>query len=1145
MSLVSLREEARVLSQALYQQCLSKNKNHFLLKKGFLNAGMWQGAWIRAQKNGTTAEEATLFASFLPLLFPAEGKNTNPWPWQSRSTVLPRDTLKKWIQQLLNLDSQSTIFVDLIPDLGVWVCDVFNYIPRDVWSLAALLIARLYRSSKQLFHHLYPQLEANTESESIRAQFFFAKIDASLNEIFPLENRAKKKGTVREVFCSIADADERYGKHSHVHRHSLYLLVHVALLDQQWQEKIFDSEKNTFLPHFSKISNEFCLSVWYTGLLEVIYFEGHQSTLDWSFLHTLELKVPAELPVRTCTNASSKWREVCVDLIRNKVLKIRALKSNSQLVSRFHDIQKAQHRDAMSAEQADFFDAIEHWVASKDTVAEWGEFQYDYLVMWLKNFVLLNHPSMLTERVQYLKGLSQGEQRGHLVSCYEIFLGESEYALLTCGERKRIFFDLWFLLSLPHMFQGGFSTVRLESLFSLIFDSIPELNDSLLNDVKKVYLPKELGKEDYTKKVLLLGILAHAQDIKTHGNELGQLFRDEELERFVVCKKNAKDKSIATIFSNKEQHWETSPIAIWILKSFNEYRSPLIFQMIQSFWMDCRSEAQKYHLFWQLSLSGTYSQILLNFEHFQKNILFPFHLLDENPVAYTEVDWYAQCSRVVDYYGVWKEIHKEAPSAHRKKENEPPKIIDQYEEVLLAYEEVWGDFVMQNASAFELKNSPAWNPNLWKDMVKIWKRWKNAQQPASYEAFQNWEKDLERFFINIQLFLGTIIHKSPVQDNGKVDTFASIFRRICTDLKQGIETDFDSMLMELKNTDPHHLSRTLPFEVQLIYSDVVSKLRDTMREMIRTEKKYLEWDRDIQSPSISFERLHLFFQDESYWEHTSRVFKATEVEKIIARSWTDSMLTSEDTEVFEVQLSSFSSIFKNYPESRSKVDIWYILAITIGEDRAKIGTKFYPLSLAVHKQIVQVDTSQASDKKEESCRALSNAKEQMQGKKQAFDQMLRRQKLFWLARIFAQGKERIDIGERIIRGTLNHCLNPFVAAIVALTFLLDFGDSLLHLYDYNHTAAVATIFFSVGFAFLHPFFIKHKELGVPFWRSVLNNFPSFVCSMVFSGILTSIWSLAKEGPTFGMKSFLLMLFFTTIIKAATEGAFRTISDEGG
>ena len=149
------------------------------------NAGFWRGKLGKVLQKNIGTEEATFFAAFLPVDLPSETNKDQPWPWQQRTQSNSRQKTKDWIQILLDLDDHATIFVDVIPDLGTWICDIFNYIPRDVWSMATLLIARFYRSSKQLFSTTYGNSDLPTdELEKIRSQFFFTKIDKALEELF-------------------------------------------------------------------------------------------------------------------------------------------------------------------------------------------------------------------------------------------------------------------------------------------------------------------------------------------------------------------------------------------------------------------------------------------------------------------------------------------------------------------------------------------------------------------------------------------------------------------------------------------------------------------------------------------------------------------------------------------------------------------------------------------------------------------------------------------------------------------------------------------------------------------------------------------------------------------------------------------------
>ena len=134
--------------------------------------------------------------------------------------------------------------------------------------------------------------------------------------------------------------------------------------------------------------------------------------------------------------------------------------------------------------------------------------------------------------------------------------------------------------------------------------------------------------------------------------------------------------------------------------------------------------------------------------------------------------------------------------------------------------------------------------------------------------------------------------------------------------------------------------------------------------------------------------------------------------------------------------------------------------------------------------------------------------------------------------------EDTGLGGKLLRFGRYHCFTPFVSSVVSLTLLLDFGDSLLHLYDYNNIASISSVVLSMITAFLYPYFSKHQGVGLPIPQSFLNSSPSFIASVFFSYVVTLIWTLSEGGPAMGLP-FLLMLFFTTIVKAAADGAFDT------
>ena len=227
------------------------------------NSGFWRQKWVKTAQKSPNCAEATLYGAFLHLKLEDAEDVSALRPWETRDQILPKEKTKEWLDALLTLDNHATIFVDLISSLDVWIGDVFNYIPRDVWSMAAQLIARFYRSSKQLYQSIYPdELDKN---DGLYKEFFFAQVDDSLSELFDFSTQAKKTGTIRKVFSQLSDdkANSRYGSHAHVHRHGFYLLIQIAIHDSDWRQQVLNAKKTDFAKHISKINDKSCLSFVY------------------------------------------------------------------------------------------------------------------------------------------------------------------------------------------------------------------------------------------------------------------------------------------------------------------------------------------------------------------------------------------------------------------------------------------------------------------------------------------------------------------------------------------------------------------------------------------------------------------------------------------------------------------------------------------------------------------------------------------------------------------------------------------------------------------------------------------------------------------------------------------------------------------
>jgi hypothetical protein len=118
---------------------------------------------------------------------------------------------------------------------------------------------------------------------------------------------------------------------------------------------------------------------------------------------------------------------------------------------------------------------------------------------------------------------------------------------------------------------------------------------------------------------------------------------------------------------------------------------------------------------------------------------------------------------------------------------------------------------------------------------------------------------------------------------------------------------------------------------------------------------------------------------------------------------------------------------------------------------------------------------------------------------------------------------------------------PFIASVLSLTSLLDFGGDLLKVYEPS-VLVVEAITGGIGIAifFGYPWFAKHRDSGVPRWVSFGNVFPSFLMTWVMSAGCALIWQMSSDDvETMWGAPLVLMFFFASIFIAAFKGAFET------
>lgn len=1125
----------QTLANTLQQAVQNKSKAHPFFRSGIFNAGKWLGSWEKMQSKGCSNGDAALMAAFLPYEFSTT--QSSRWPWQERTGFLSTKNTKRWIQGLYDLDSQATVYVDLIPGLVEWIADVYNYIPRDMWSMAARLLARFYHSSKQLFKQVQ-----SADSEVIPDQFFFHHVDEKLHTLFDFSTPSKTKGAIRTVFDSGLSDDEAnsaYGSHSHVHRHGLYLLFQIAMVDDGWHDTVFDTTKKKFQKHIDKINDKSCLSVLRTAQLEICYQTDVSRHFDWTVLNGLGIdgiQQVSAFPLPSIIVAAQDWKPETEKLIRQKVLKIRALKSNIQLVTQLLDV----NRRHAYCNALPLFQDVEGWVCSVGVTAKWGEFSYDYLILWLDQLHPFNISSPLMKRIQDVVNMTPEEQRERLMYCLRLFFETDLYALCTTNQRKEAFFDLWYL-SDPQReavtFEGGFlMTHVLRLVKDSVFENVEGLQTNMLNFVLNVIPKQEVGKSKHTRLLLLLSVLLHRQLLKVHDGELAECIRGGMLSELLISKTTSTLIQDGDLKQRDKMYVCASPIAVWLLntKAFKGYQTPITFQIIQSFLMGCSTPTARFVFFWRL---GLYQPSVDFYKIFAKNLFFPFHLLNAS-IQYTQTDWYTICNQLIDYVPNQKflkpePVDKSIDTQHQSETIFSIGSVDAMAKTVQDFNNLWSN-ILEGNRQIVLRAGVSW-PNVEVEtMIDNWQAWMKATPPENHLEFGESLVVLDRFFTALQTVLSNIVHDVDVQS---LINMLTQFKEVCTDLETGTEVNLDEELAVLNTFDSQALVERGPVEFSFLYKTVVDKIKTVLNQVIDTEKQFLEWDKEIQSAHVSFSKLKQYFSGNAgYWKHAGKIFETTSVEQFVSQAWIDNLPYQSDWTVnqFAQGLSTFESVFDGYAKDPKRP--YEVMTQKILEQPKKLGRLYSPLLNVIHHRIQELTQQSTKMSDGEQSVLVEHKRQSNDNKMEAVDTTLRDQGLHGLANKFSKGQVT-SFGGTIVRFALNHGLSSFVAAVVSLTLLLDFGGSLLNLYSDNIVASLVSVVAALAFAFGYPYAAKHRGMGVSLKDSIQNIVPSFIVSVVMSYGLTLIWTIADGEASFGLPAVLLMLFFTTIVKAATDGAF--------
>jgi hypothetical protein len=329
----------------------------------------------------------------------------------------------------------------------------------------------------------------------------------------------------------------------------------------------------------------------------------------------------------------------------------------------------------------------------------------------------------------------------------------------------------------------------------------------------------------------------------------------------------------------------------------------------------------------------------------------------------------------------------------------------------------------------------------------------------------------------------------------------------------------------------HHTTAENAF----LFEHIITTTRTFFRSALETEKQYLEHDEALKK-GIKFDLLlqkATFTQ--KYWNHTKYSFETMQTEQLIIHAWIDYLIQSdEDNSVlYPTAFHNLQQVFAHYyhPPSVAMANILLILA----QKSDKLGTHYYPLLMHVlstedkflptPSAIIHASDTNISDTIQQGELYL-HAKSQLK-QKDCYN-------------IITMFENRYNIRVKLFDRTSMHTIFAcFIASVISLTQLLDFGGGLLHLFAFDPLTSLVLFMASLGLLFGYSY-RKHKLVGIPLHRSIQNVFPSFLWIIGSSALCSWIWMLSEDTVVYLLhQHIILMVFLTSVIIAATKGAFNT------
>ena len=1089
-SLQNLREE----QLNFFSNCLKQTRKHPLLRNKKPNSGYWLGMLERSITSGLGHSDAELYVIGLAQDW--------DWPWKNRAKTQKEKDIHRWIRALSSLNAEYPILGDIHEDFFDWLFDIFNYIPREIWTAVTRLIAAIVHNSRTF----------KTISES--SWGLCDDFDSSLNALMPLNLKSYKKPksiyTSKGIFTAMGSSIK--GNHSHSHRHGLYLLWWTILYDPQRHKELF-SENNLIQPLLD-IADPSCLTVLYVSILDILFslpsqeipFETESEEQFDSFPELKRWRENTKIP--KTYSLSPAHKQICRDFIQNRILN-QTWNSQKLDAQRFVELDRALTRAHPSTHTDLLYLSLQKWL-SMDKPQPMADIKFDLLSEWIHRRISIQTAfctaSPLEERYQQLVAMNEHEKIQIFSKTVQVLTSMQQSKCLSSESIKRYFFDYWLLVSEKSIFQD--ERFYILNYFSLVEDSILKTQDM----ERITEAPKEYNKEDFAQLLLILVLL---QSSHVKNNELSHFVRTPILEPLFSTKtQNRLARVVSNLISQKKYSGLFTGLGLRFYynlvqekdtkKSFRYFVGLFTQNPNPDFYEDVKKNFDySYHfmnhtrptiLAWTelcerfRSLDKKRDEILKTWRNFQAKCQASNIFHDDS------IDFLGLSMDILSGSEEYEKVLSYLNTHHQKDFFQTPYPLD-----------IFTNIVQQlrthkpRTSLRDMEESYQWYQKILDD-IKTLEDW--MKQHKFYQSL-----NIEIPFERMELL------KSYIQDG----LFTPV-QNICTDAVE--------FLLDEQHDDK------MSWPERFLWISVVAKMLYETKVFYSLKNQCIELDKELSE--AGFHRIQEVFHRKdkqethrkdlltakTYWEYLHDTFGKQTKEIYIINVWMNQQLEPDPSKSIE----DLRKTLKH--SSLSEVHKTLLIAEQITLKPEVLGSNTYPI-------LKQLINSSASTNTQNECVLIEDHN---------IYSLIRNLKMFDLFHpIYNLQKSKYKGIKRL--ENRGYFLPVILSYTGALTQLLDIGDGLVGISrsPIGIPLSIIAVVTGVVLHFGLPYY-NLRRYGYTLRKAMTNTLPTFIVSVVSAVVFTIIWLLSYSEPISGTDPifhFIWTYFFSEMVLASLRGAFST------